>query len=127
MPGPAGVDHRPAVGVVAHRLALRLDTRIKRRRPGVADDVDGRGGVRAREQRPNELLEIGHVDIVVDHDHVAPAIGADVAHGRDMAGLFGVAGITLVDRDREQEPGVADLMRPGRRHARHARLLDVLA
>src|SRR3974390_3125179 len=31
MPGPAGIDHGAAVGVVARRLALRPDPRIKRR------------------------------------------------------------------------------------------------
>src|SRR3954467_11569790 len=127
VPGAAGVDDRPAVGEVAGRLALRLDAGIERRRPGVADDVDRGGGVRAREQGPYQLLEIGDVDVVVDHDHVSPAIGTDMAHGGDMAGLLGMAGIALVDRDREQEPRVADLVRPGGGDARHARLLDILA
>src|SRR3979411_2501514 len=81
MPGTAGLDARPAVGEGAGRLALRLDARIERRRPGVADDVDRGGGVRAREHGPDKLFEIGDVDVVVDHDHVTPAIGADVAHG----------------------------------------------
>jgi hypothetical protein len=36
MPGPAGVDHGEAVGVVAGGLALGLDARIERRRPGAA-------------------------------------------------------------------------------------------
>src|SRR5262245_59855102 len=127
VPGPAGIDDRPAVGGVADRLALGFDARIERGRPGVADDVDRGGGVRAREHGPDQLFEIGHIDVVVDHDHVAAAIGADVAHGRDMAGLLGMAGIALVDGDGEQEPRVTDLVRPGRRHPRHARLLDILA
>src|SRR3954469_19850050 len=127
VPGAAGVDDRSAVGEVTGRLALGLDARIERRRPGVADDVDRGGRVRAREQGPHQLLEIGDVDVVVDHDHVSPAIGTDMAHGGDMAGLLGMAGIALVDRDREQQPRVADLMRPSRGDARHARLLDVLA
>src|SRR5512132_806913 len=66
MPGTAGVDDRPAVGEVAGRLALRLDARIERRRPGVTDDVDRGGGVRTREHGPDELFEIGDVDVVVD-------------------------------------------------------------
>src|SRR6476646_5924785 len=127
VPGAAGVDDRPAVGEVAGRLALRLDAGIERRRPGVADDVDRGGGVWAGDQGPYQLLEIGDVDVVVDHDHVSPAIGTDMAHGGDMAGLLGMAGIALVDRDREEEPRVADLVRPRRGDARHARLLDVLA
>src|SRR5262249_33052311 len=52
---------------------------------------------------------------------------AHVAHGRHMASLLGMAGIALVDGDSEQEPRIADLVRPGRRHAGHARLLDTLA
>src|SRR5262249_29140309 len=90
---------RPAVGEVADRLALGLDARIERGRPGVADNVDRARGVRARKHGPDQLFEIGHVDVVVDHDHIAPAIGADVAHGRDMAGLLGMTGIALVDGD----------------------------
>src|SRR5205809_792007 len=52
VPRPACVDDRAAVGIVAQRLALRLDPRIERRRPGVADDVDRGGGVGARQQGP---------------------------------------------------------------------------
>src|SRR5215208_1045516 len=44
-----------------------------------------------------------------------------------MTGLLGMAWIALVDRDREQQPRVADLMRPGHRDARDAGFLDVLA
>src|SRR5271166_1110927 len=127
MPGPAGIDDGAAVGVVADRLAFGLDARVQRSRPGIADDVDRGCRIGAREHRPDELLQVRHIDVLVDHDHIAPAIGADMAHGRDMAGLPGVAGISLIDRDREQKPGAADLMRPRRGDARHARLLDILA
>src|SRR6266851_2965709 len=127
MPGPTGVDDRPAVGVVADRLALGLDARIERSRPGIADDVDRARRIRAREERPDELLKIGHVDVVVDHDHIAPAIGADMAHGGDMAGLLGMAGIALIHRHGQEQPRIADLVRPDRGHPRHSRLLDALA
>src|SRR5262249_16738972 len=52
VPGPAGIDDRPAVGEVADRLALGLDARIERGRPGVADNVDRARGVRARKHGP---------------------------------------------------------------------------
>ena len=53
---PAGVDDGAAVGEIAYRLALGLDARIERRRPGLADDLDRGRGVRTREQRPHHLL-----------------------------------------------------------------------
>src|SRR5437773_8837004 len=58
MPGPAGIDDRPAVGVVAGRLALRLDARVERGRPGIADDVDRGRRIGAREHGPDQLFEL---------------------------------------------------------------------
>src|SRR6202043_3446881 len=71
--------------------------------------------------------QVRDVDVFVDHDHIAPAIGADVALRGDVAGLFAVAGIALLHRDGEEQPRVADLVRPRRGDAGHAGLLDVLA
>src|ERR1700692_4611784 len=127
VPRPTGVDDGAAVGVIAGRLALGLDARIERRRPGVADDVDRGGGIRARDQRPDHLFQVRDVDVFVDHDHIAPAIGADVALRGDVAGLLAVARIALVHRDAEEQPRIADLVRPGRGDAGHAGLLDILA
>src|SRR5262245_7067593 len=124
MPGPAGIDDRAAVGVVAGRLALGLDTRVEGGRPGVAYDVDRSRGVGAGEHRPRQLFQVGYVDVVVDHDDVAPAISADVAHGRHVAHLLAMAGIALTDGHREQEPRVADLMRPRGGDAGHAGLTE---
>src|SRR3954452_13024708 len=123
---PTGVNDGAAVGKIPDRPALRLDARIERGRPRAADDVDGRRRIGAREQSPHHLLEVGHVNIVVHDNGVAPTISTDVTHRRDMAGLFGMAGVALVDRDSEQQPRIADLMRPGHRNAGHAGLLDVL-
>src|SRR5579864_2415747 len=127
VPRPAGVDDGAAIGVIAHRLAFRLDARIQWRRPGIADDVDRGCRIGPRDQCPDHLLEIRDVDIVVDHDRVAAAIGSDVAHGGDMAGLPGVAGIALLDGNDEQKPRAANLVRPGGCDAGDAVLLDVLA
>src|SRR5260370_172464 len=63
-------------------------------------------------------------------DPVMPMIRRRIRNSppsRDMAGLLGMAGITLGDGNAEEEPRVADLMRPGRSHARHPRLGDALA
>src|SRR5579864_8089207 len=125
VPRPAGVDDGAAIRVIAHRLAFRLDARIQWRRPGIADDVDRGCRIGPRDQCPDHLLEIRDVDIVVDHDRVAAAIGSDVAHRGDMAGLPGVAGIALLDGNHEQEPRAANLMRPSGRDAGHTGLLDV--
>src|SRR5437764_14357502 len=56
MEGPASIDHSPAVGVVAGRLALGLDARVERRRPGVANDLNRGCRVRRGEQRRGDFL-----------------------------------------------------------------------
>src|ERR1700694_5641965 len=83
VPRPAGVDDRPAVGEVALGLALRLDAWIERGAPGIVDDVDGGGGIGTRQHRPDQLLQVGYVDVVIGYDDVATRIGAGMAHGRD--------------------------------------------
>src|SRR5438128_1810378 len=104
VPGPASIDDGTAVGVVAHRLALGLDAGIERGRPGIADDVDRRRGIRAREHGPDQLLQVGYVDVLIDDDNIAAAVGPDVAHRGDMTGLLGVAGIALRDGNAEEKP-----------------------
>src|SRR5207245_9406454 len=46
------------------------------------------------------------------HDHGAVGIGAGVALRGDQAGLLGVTGVLLLDRDGEPEPAAAGRMRP---------------
>src|SRR3954453_17429077 len=76
VPGAAGVDDGAAVGEVAGRLALGLDARIERGRQRIVDDVDRGGRIGARQHRPDQLLEVRHVDVLVGDDDVAPRIGA---------------------------------------------------
>src|SRR6516225_6822061 len=80
VPGSAGVDHGTAVGIVACRLGRRLDPRIERRRPGIVNNIDRSGRIGAGNQRPDDLLQVRHVDIIVDNDGITAAIGTDVTH-----------------------------------------------
>src|SRR5262249_59047439 len=45
-------------------LALRLDAHIERRAPGLVNDVDRGCRVGARQHGPDQLLQVGYVDIV---------------------------------------------------------------
>src|SRR5919204_6271838 len=49
----------------AEALAVRMDARIKGPRPRARDDVDRLRRLAARAHRPQHLLEIHHVDVVV--------------------------------------------------------------
>ncbi len=127
VPRAASVDDGAAIGEVALRLALGLDARVERRRPSIMDDVDRGRGIGSGEHRPDQLLEVRHIDVVVGDDHVATCIGTRVAHGGDVSRLDGVPRVALLDRDAEQQPCGADFVRPGCGHVRHTGLDDVLA
>src|SRR5262245_54045593 len=107
LPAPernAGVDHHARVAsidvaVIAHR--------IERRAPATVDDVDLVARIAARAHRPDHVVEVGRVDVVVDDDGPAVAIGAGVTMGRHHAGLLGVAAIELLDRYRQHEAAAA--------------------
>ena len=53
--------------VTPRALVLRRDARIERRRPGVAHDVDLLGRLAARGDRPHHVVEVGGIDVLVDH------------------------------------------------------------
>ena len=77
--------------------------RIERPTPRPRNDVDRLSRLAAGAHGPEHLLEIHHVDIVVDHDGVAPEIGAGVnARGR-VPDLARMARVALLDRDRVEE------------------------
>src|SRR5262245_28865858 len=72
----AGVDHDPriatvGVAVVAHR--------VERRAPAAVDDVDLVARVAARAHGPDHVVEVGGIDVLVDDDGPAVAIGAGMA------------------------------------------------
>ena len=62
--------------------------------PGALDDVDRLLGIGPRAHRPDHVVQVGHVHVLVDDDDVAAEVGARVAHRRDVAGLARVAADT---------------------------------
>ncbi len=82
--------------------------------------------VGARQHRPEELVEIGHVDIVIDDDDIFAGIGRGAALRGDMARLNRMAGVALLDRDAVQEARAADLVAPDLAHFGHAGIGHVL-
>src|SRR5919197_821084 len=116
--GAAGVDDRPRVVgptvVAQHRVGLAA--------PRLAHDLDVLGRVGARADRPHHILEVGRIDVLVDHDHVTVHVGRGLALGRDVAGLARVAAVALLDRDRQEQPPAAALVGPDAAHVRNAGL-----
>src|SRR6185503_3450727 len=66
LPRPARVDD----GARVPRDALR-QARVERAAPVAPDEVDVLGGIAARAHRPQHLVEVGGIDVVVHHDHEA--------------------------------------------------------
>jgi hypothetical protein len=99
---------------------------VGRRIPGAVDELDRLRRISAGRHRPQQMIEIGNVDVVVDHDDIFRCIGGCTALRGDMAGLHGVAGIALGDRDAVKQPRAADLVTPHLLHTGHTRIGHVL-
>src|SRR5262249_6918573 len=119
----AGVDHDARIapvgfGVVAHRVESRAPTAV--------DDVDLLARVAACAHRPDHIIDVGRVDIVVHHDGPAVAVGAGVAVRRHHAGLLGMAAVEGLDRDHQHEAAAAGLVRPYALHLGDAGGLELI-
>src|SRR3989441_3230418 len=123
LPGPRRVDDRAR----AEALLVRMDARVERARPRARDDVDRLGGLAPRAHRPEHLLEIHDVDVVVDDHGVAAEIRPGVDARRGVPHLARVTRVALVDRDRVEQARAADLMAPHADDAGDRRGLDVAA
>src|SRR5262245_6987825 len=99
---------------------LRND-RIERAAPTAADDLDVFRRIRARRQRPEHVIRVRHINVIINDDHVTSEITAGVAVGRDHPGLTRVARITLLDRNNRQQARAARFVAPHAAHIGHAR------
>jgi len=106
------------LSVVAHR--------IERRTPAPVNDVDLIAWIAARAHRPNHVVEVGRIDVIVDHDGPAVVVGASMAMRGHHAGLLGMAAVKRLDRDHEHEPTATGFMRPHPLHARDARRFELV-
>ena len=118
----AGVDDDAGVA----RIVVRVSHRVERGRPAAAQGLHALARIEPRAHRPDHLVHVGWIDVVVDHDDEAVGVGAGVALRGDQPRLFGVAGILLLDRDGEPQPAAAGRMRPHAFHLGHARSFELI-
>src|SRR5581483_10410054 len=112
-------------GPRAEALLVRRDDRVERAAPGAANDVNVARRLAAGGQRPQHLVGVVDVHVLVYHDHVAPQVRARATLRRHVRRLLRVARVALADADDDEEP-------PGRRmdahalHVGHARRLHLV-
>src|SRR5580693_7647902 len=97
----AGVDQRLRSPGADFR---RIEAWIEERAPGLAQNVDRLRRPRPRRHRPQHLMHVAWIDVVVDDDHILSEIGAADALRGECHDLRRVAGIHLLDRDHGDAP-----------------------
>src|SRR5262249_2346130 len=100
--------------------------RIERARPGALDVLDIGYRIATGRHRPDHIIEIGRIDVGVDHHDPAARIVARVAAGHQHAGLLGVTRMQLLDRDYDEHADRACLMAPYALDAVEAGALDLV-
>src|SRR5205823_7602991 len=116
LPGAGRVDDEPAV----EALLPGLDGRVEWAAPGAVDEVQAPLRIGPRADRPDDLVQVGDVDVVVDDHRDAAEIGAAAALAGDVPGLARVARVALLDGNHVEQPAAADPVAPGGRHVRDA-------
>ena len=74
--GAASIENRPAVDEIAGVALVGVHRRIERRAPAAVDDADGGLGIATGRHRPDHILHIGRIDVVIDDDDEAAMIVA---------------------------------------------------
>ena len=92
----AGIDQ--SLGTVGPFLR-RILRGIEIGRPGGAQYIDVGGGIRARGHRPQHLVNVGRIDVLINDNDVLGVVGARRNLGGQRSGLGGVPGITLLNRN----------------------------
>src|SRR5439155_10738498 len=96
-----------------------MNHRIERARPAAALDVDAGFRIAARGKRPDDVVDAGRIDIVVDDDGEAILIAAGKALRGNHTGLLDVTGVALLDGD-DGELSRPRFVRPDAANVRHA-------
>ena len=81
------------------------------------------GRIDAGAHRPEHVVHIVDIDVVIDHDDVAAEVRAGLALRGDHRRLLGVAGIALLDRDRGEESA---LIVTDAAHVRHPGFVEMI-
>src|SRR5258706_8263198 len=120
-PRPASIDHRPIA-----LIGRPAQDRVQRRAPEIVDDLDALRRIAACRHRPDHVMQIGGIDVLIDDDHPAAGVNARPAIGRQHARLLRVPRIHLLDRHHVEEPPRARFVVPPALHARKPRFLDLV-
>src|SRR2546426_4251850 len=118
---PTGVDDRFRI----EAFLAWMNDGIQRAAPAAADDLDVLLGIRAARHGPDDIIGIGRIDIVIHDDDVTAKVRAGMALGSDQRGLARMPGITLLDRDNQNETAAARNREPHTFDVGHARLLHL--
>src|SRR5438552_8597429 len=119
--GPARFDHRARI---QQYLRVRMNHRIEGARPAAALDVDAGFRIAARGKGPDDIVDTGRIDIIVDDDGEAILIAAGKALRSDHTGLLDVTRVALLDGDNGKLPR-SGLVRPDATNVRHAGSLQL--
>src|SRR4030095_6533810 len=104
-------------GASAEAFFVRAYHRIERAAPGAADKIYVVRRIRPRAHRPQHVVHVVGIDVVIDDDDVASEICAGATLGGDDAGLLGVARIALLDRHRGKKSALKTSDAANIRHA----------
>src|SRR5712664_2113599 len=83
-----------------------------------------RFGIAARAHRPDHVVYVGWVDIIIDHHDPAADIADGSDLGCDQSDLSRMTEIALLDRDHAESTSAAGLMQPGALDVRYAGALE---
>src|SRR5262245_52765740 len=100
---PASIDQHTTDSQVAGLPPSRRKPRIEIRGPGVANNIDRSRRVDSRTHRPQDLVEIGRIDVLIHSDIVSLHVALAEAGGRNER-LLGMPGVTLAQSDDRDEP-----------------------
>src|SRR5207249_4506492 len=113
----AGVDD--SAGVMS--FSFPRNDGIQWTAPTAPYDFDVRFGIRSRRHGPQNVIGIGHIDVVINNDNIAAEIRACMAIAGDHSRLARVSWISLLDRDENIEPRGTRLVTPHTGHIRNTR------
>src|SRR5262245_42553283 len=92
--------------------------------PGLLNDVDVGERIESRAHRPQHLIKISGIDVLVDHHGPLAGVSAALAGGCDVQRLARVARITLAELDRGKAGSGPGFVIPYPEHLRHAASLE---
>src|SRR5512133_1417664 len=97
--GNAGIDEDAVVEIAGKEERIALGG------PGLLNEVDVNQRIESRAHRPQNLIKIAGIDVLVDHHRPFAGVCAALAGACDMQRLARMAWIALADLDRGEAGG----------------------